>query len=58
MLRLLKFLITGSFHNHEWKIHDEVDRMTEWDTGDRKHFRTTILKCKTCGMIKRKRYRI
>lgn len=61
MLRLLRFLFTGSFHEHEW----ETDRIIEvytvdTDNGYRRVSDTPsatkyVLKCKICGNIKVKR---
>jgi len=34
MIRLLRFLITGSWHEHKWEIYD-TDEITVWANGKR-----------------------
>lgn len=49
MLRIIKFLFTGDWHLHEWKIIDKVDCEAE-DLGARwtRHY----TQCIHCGKIR------
>jgi hypothetical protein len=52
MLRLLKFLIFGDAHLHEYKIIKEETKEYTFNSGmaiDRRYY---ILQCKKCGNIK------
>lgn len=51
MLRLLRFLITGSWHEHKWKIIKEG----VWVCADN-HTKGTYynLQCEICGNVKNK----
>ena len=48
MLRLIRFLITGSWHEHKWKILVERTVKTE----DKQQFFLYECQCETCGEIK------
>jgi hypothetical protein len=50
MLRLIKFLFTGSWHEHKWKIIDQGSLTTDFGPGT-----WYDLQCETCGNIKTKK---
>ena len=54
MLKLLRFLITGSWHEHKWVIFRELrcDNYT-WTSGDKPQSsqHTIIQKCEGCGKL-------
>jgi predicted restriction endonuclease len=61
MFRLIKFLITGSWHEHEW---EEIDSVTTDYFNSRKFRdgelptrtkRTYVYQCKKCGIHRTKR---
>lgn len=47
MIRILRFLWTGSWHTHEWDIIKEIT--VEIEGGDR--WTRFICQCKDCGTI-------
>jgi uncharacterized protein CbrC (UPF0167 family) len=50
MKKLLRFLWTGSWHDHHWEIHEirtVVDKNDDDILGDK-----YILRCKDCGEMK------
>ena len=54
MLKLIRFLITGSWHEHKWEIIKETpvqnfDGITRQPTGK---FTRYTMQCKGCGDIK------
>lgn len=49
MIRLIRFLITGSWHKHECKW-DTVDEFNVCNDGV--NFKRYVLKCNTCGELK------
>ena len=56
MIRLLKFLITGSWHEHKWEIY-RTSNVTEYPDGDKNrmpvgYVTTYIQKCAVCGKLK------
>lgn len=50
MLRLIKFLFTGSWHEHKWKIIKQGPLITDFGKGI-----WYDLQCETCGNIKTKK---
>lgn len=50
MLKLLRFLWTGSWHDHHWEI---VMRNAIVDEDDVRIGEKFTLQCKTCGEMKR-----
>jgi len=50
MLRLIRFLITGSWHEHEWVVIREGELTSHCGARGTRY----ILQCKTCGDIKNK----
>jgi hypothetical protein len=55
MIRLIKFLITGSWHEHKWEINDEqeTDIFAYEDSKLPVRFvRTYVQKCAVCGKLK------
>ena len=53
MWRIIKFIFTGSWHEHKWKIHHQGTIYNEQDqpTG---HFYD--LQCEICGVLKRQNH--
>lgn len=49
MIRLIRFLITGDWHLHEWERTDELKVKTP--TGSNSAL-IIVLKCKHCGILK------
>ena len=54
MLRLLRLLITGSWHEHEWEIIKEINVYVN-PRDEMPESRRFILQCSICGNVKRKR---
>jgi len=61
MRRLIKFLLTGDWHLHEWETIESRDK--EWydDPRDRERMpvkttRTYFLKCVKCGIYKQQKF--
>ena len=56
MLKLLRFLITGSWHEHKW-VQDGL--LNSYSSASKGHRLPTavwqLLRCKECGNLKRKR---
>jgi len=55
MLRLLKFLITGSWHEHKWEDKDTDDTNIFADEKSKlpiRFVRTYVQKCAVCGKLK------
>jgi hypothetical protein len=48
MFRLLKFLLTGDWHLHKWKIVEKVDTSNESGARWKRHY----CQCEHCGVIK------
>ena len=53
MWRLLKFIVTGSWHEHEWETTKEEELYTNEDYKYAWKTRYTM-KCKGCGNMKKK----
>jgi len=54
MLKLLRFLITGSWHEHKWEIVKEfVTKIYSWNCDDKpnKIQHLYIQKCEGCGKL-------
>jgi hypothetical protein len=56
MIRLLRFIITGSWHEHKWEIHDMAN-VTVWLNGKKdelpiNHITTYVQKGSVCGKLK------
>jgi hypothetical protein len=60
MIRLLKFLITGSFHEHEWEEIDckIVKYFEEGSDLPDYSYHYYIYKCKKCGIHKSKKIKV
>ena len=52
MLRLLRFLWTGSWHEHKWKQVDSTNVFVKEIDTDRPNYIILTLQCETCGEIK------
>ena len=56
MIRLLKFLITGSWHEHSWVIYDENETKIYGDENTEQLpiqiKKTYVQKCIGCGKLK------
>lgn len=52
MIRLLRFLWTGSWHDHQWETIGQNSFTDDWGLWLR-HGTQHILQCKTCGNIKK-----
>jgi hypothetical protein len=60
MLKLLRFLITGDMHDHEWEIigEEKVDYWySNFDKMPSSFVRIYVLRCKKCGAIKSRKIR-
>ena len=53
MMKLIRFLITGSWHEHVWETFKEEDMYSDGDYEHAEYTRYTM-KCKGCGSMKRK----
>ena len=55
MIRLLRFLITGFWHEHKWEIYD-TGEVAIWlddnSTRPMRYVTTYIQKCSVCGKLK------
>jgi len=55
MIRLLRFIITGSWHEHKWETEDK-DEVTIWLDENSKipmrYVTTYVQKCVVCGKLK------
>jgi len=54
MIRLLRFIITGSWHEHKWELEKEWKAETFLDD-DKYPYKTAryfIQKCSVCGKLK------
>ena len=58
MWRLIKFIFTGTWHEHEWKIIDQRDMIEVTHTVDRGSFENAVkvytLQCEHCGDIEKR----
>ena len=53
MIKLLRFLWTGSWHEHDWETQERILFFDD-DSGKRPIATKYILRCKHCGTIKKK----
>jgi hypothetical protein len=54
MIRLLRFLITGSWHEHKWEIMEKYNDIHYWNADDKlpcSEIRHYIQKCAVCGKL-------
>jgi hypothetical protein len=55
MIRLLRFLITGSWHEHTWVIENELKTVCYPDKSDKfpsGYINIYVQKCTVCGKLK------
>jgi hypothetical protein len=50
MVRLLKFLVTGIWHQHKWKILERVPLTTNYGDGYTSRHTRTYCQCEICGV--------
>jgi len=53
MIRLLRFLITGSWHEHTWEVIDQYNtQLLDDDERPYGYVHTYVQKCTICGKLK------
>jgi len=55
MIRLLRFIITGSWHEHKWEDKEEFSTDVYLSPNDKMPYKTIyfyIQKCTVCGKLK------
>lgn len=52
MIRILRFLWTGSWHEHEWDFVEQINVWYDFNNDNAPRRRDNVCKCKHCGVFK------